>query len=29
MLVAQAKLQDLTLVTADRQIAVYDVPVLW
>jgi PIN domain nuclease of toxin-antitoxin system len=29
MLVAQAKLEGLTIVTGDRRIAGYDVPVLW
>lgn len=29
MLVAQAKSEDLTIVTQDPQIAAYDVPVLW
>jgi PIN domain nuclease of toxin-antitoxin system len=29
MLVAQAKCEDLTIVTRDPEIAAYDVPVLW
>jgi PIN domain nuclease of toxin-antitoxin system len=29
MLVAQARLEGLTLVTHDRALAAYDVPVLW
>lgn len=29
MLVAQAKCENLTIVTHDPEIAVYDVPVLW
>jgi len=29
MLVAQARTEDLTLVTADRNLAAYDVPILW
>jgi len=29
MLVAQARTEGLTLVTADRNLAAYDVPILW
>jgi PIN domain nuclease of toxin-antitoxin system len=29
MLVAQARIEGLTVVTADGRIAAYDVPVLW
>lgn len=29
MLVAQAELESLTLVTADRQLGAYGVPILW
>jgi hypothetical protein len=29
MLVAQATIEGLTIVTGDRRIADYDVPVLW
>jgi len=29
MLVAQAKVEGMSLMTADRQLAAYDVPVLW
>lgn len=29
LLIAQAQLEGLTLVTADAQISAYDVPVLW
>lgn len=29
MLIAQAQAEDLTLVSADRTVSLYDVPVLW